>query len=84
MGLLKPLTGFVLEVTTTAFEQIQSEFDVFTRNDVSEEIILDASSFDNPVNIKLAETLNIPIDEFCPGYFLLYCEGKESWDQITP
>lgn len=83
MSLMKPLTGFVLEVTTGAFEKIQSDFDVFKRDDVTNEIILDASSFDEGVNIQLAALLNIPIQEFCPGYLLLYCEGKEHWEQIT-
>lgn len=80
-GPVTDLDLVMVEVTTEAFEQIENEFDTFTRSDVSNEIILDASSFDEDVIEDIAKTLRVSTDDISGHYVLMYHEGRE-WSEI--
>ena len=78
-------SGVVIEVTVGAFTEIENQFDVFKRNDVSNEFILDAGSLDDEADVTLIELLGISENDWdvLSGLILVYHEGKSSFDEIV-
>lgn len=70
------------EITVDSFEQIQCEYDVFTRSDTPDELILDTNGFETKQLETLSQILNLNIAEFSEVYICLYHNHKRDWSEI--
>lgn len=74
-----------LPVSDTLLNKIRHELDVFTRNDLSDEIILDTCGFtgEEPAIVELAEMTGADPESLCDQYLILIHDDDLDGEQAT-
>lgn len=83
-GRTKSCPSVSIEVTFGAFEALELSYDVLTRVNVTDELILDTRSIPDSELENIASILKVDAEEIEECYVVVYHRCKDSWSDVIP